>query len=84
MAGPCPNKTDPVMVETKMETTSNAKLDSNRNLIVIFPLRTQIGSFLRGANSSLVSDRVTSTAPATRAAGAPIPAVHSLRDSESR
>lgn len=72
------------MVETKIEMTSNAKLDKRRNLIVIFPLRTQDGSFFRGADSSLVSDRVTSTAPATRAAGAPIPAVHSLLASLSK
>lgn len=78
LAAPCPNNTEPVMVETKIETTSNAKLDSKRNLMAIFALRTHQMSAFRGARSSRVSDIVTSTAPATRAAGAPIFAVHSL------
>jgi len=65
------------MVAQKMETTSKAKLESNKNLIKSFKVRIRGASDLRGDVSSRVSARVTKTAPATKAAGAPMALVHS-------
>ena len=78
LACPCPNKTEPVIVETKIDITSNANDDSNKNRRVNFAFRKNFVSVFFGADSSRVSLNVTKTAPATNAAGAPIFAVHSL------
>jgi hypothetical protein len=65
------------MVDTKIDKTSMANELSSKNRMVRFKNRTPLGSVLFGPVVSRVSPKVTKTAPATNAAGAPILAVHS-------
>lgn len=67
----------PVTVLTKIDITSRAKLLMMRKRNACFESRIQRLSLLLGCICSRVSERVTRTAPATKAAGAPSPAVHS-------
>lgn len=68
---PCANNMVPVTVVAKMEIISSAKADTNKNRCTCFTRRVRRESRRLGAMPSLVSDSVTSTAPPTRAAGAP-------------
>mmetsp|Transcript_25802 Transcript_25802/g.79384 ORF Transcript_25802/g.79384 Transcript_25802/m.79384 type:complete len:208 (-) Transcript_25802:228-851(-) len=69
----------PVTVETKTQSTSQAKEPTSSTLMAFFACRTQARSDFRvtSARSSRSSEDVAITAPATSAAGAPRFAVHS-------
>jgi hypothetical protein len=65
------------MVDTKIDKTSMANELKSKNRMARFKNRMPLGSVFFGPVVSRVSPKVTKTAPATKAAGAPILAVHS-------
>ena len=78
VCSPRPKSKVPVIVPTKIATTSKRKEEHNKNRMLIFNRRVDLVSLFRGDVLSRLSHNVTKTAPAIRAAGAPIPLVLTL------